>query len=99
MRVALIIPFLVFSLFACKQEIRQEESEKEDNTELIQLRNKVAQLELENTQKDSTNNEIMFFFNEVQNNLTKISIKEDKIRVKTKSSELSDDDKQWIIEE
>ena len=39
------------------------------------------------------------FFNEIQDNLLKISIKEDVIRVKSTNPEITAEDKEWVIQE
>ncbi len=87
-------------LFACKEDPKPvDNDENQNNKEVIELRNKVEQLELENTMKDSVLNEAISFFNEVQANLAKINIKEDEIRVRSSNPEITPEDQQWILQE
>lgn len=96
--IALIL--IIGILFSCEEESTEASpQEQESSKELIRLKNKVAQLELENTQKDSMLNESISFFNEIQENLAKISVKEDQIRIKSDDPELSEDEKAWIRQE
>lgn len=92
---------LLFIFAGCKDD---QDNSAETNTglletELIELRNKVAQLELEGEQKDAALNEAFSFFNEVQSNLAKINIKEDEIRVRSTNPELTQEDQDWILQE
>jgi len=87
-------------LFACKEDPKPvDNDDNKENKEVIELRNKVEQLELENTMKDSVLNEAISFFNEVQANLAKINIKEDEIRVRSSNPEITSEDQQWILQE
>ncbi len=87
-------------LFACKEDPKPvDNNDKQENKEVIELRNKVEQLQLENTMKDSVLNEAISFFNEVQANLAKINIKEDEIRVRSSNPEITSEDQQWILQE
>ncbi len=101
--------YVVFALFlslfisSCKEDNTADQN-SEDNTqyseqEMIQLRNKVEQLELENEIKDSVLNEAFSFFNEVQANLAKINVKEEEIRVRSSNPELTPEDQEWIRQE
>ena len=92
---------LLFIFSACKddQNKTDENGENGTETEMIQLRNKVAQLELESNRKDSVLNEAFSFFNEIQSNLAKINIKEDEIRVRSTNPELTQEDQEWIRQE
>jgi DNA repair exonuclease SbcCD ATPase subunit len=92
---------LLFIFTACKedQDNAAVNDENKSETELIELRNKVAQLELESDQKDSVLNEAISFYNEIQSNLAKINIKEDEIRVRSNNPELTQEDQEWILQE
>src|SRR5690554_202494 len=92
---------LLFIFAGCKddQDNSAETNTGLQETELIELRNKVAQLELEGEQKDAALNEAFSFFNEVQSNLAKINIKEDEIRVRSTNPELTQEDQDWILQE
>lgn len=87
-------------LVACKEDPQtDDQSDQQEDKEVIELRNKVEQLELENEMKDSVINEAISFFNEIQANLAKINIKEEEIRVRSSNPEISQEDQQWILQE
>lgn len=91
---------LLFIFSACKEDPNDSVTDENmSDTELIELRNKVAQLELESSQKDSVLNEAISFFNEVQSNLAIINIKEDEIRVRSNNPEITQEDQDWILKE
>lgn len=91
---------LVVVLSSCKEDSEvNNDSNQESNTEVIELKNKVEQLELENEMKDSVINEAISFFNEIQANLAKINIKEEEIRVRSSNPEITDEDQEWILQE
>lgn len=70
-----------------------------DSTEIIQLRNQINQLKLENSMKDSVLNESISYFNEIQENLAKINIKQEQIRIKSSNPEITSEDKEWVLQE
>lgn len=88
---------IVFS--SCKTDTPPSSSTNKDSTTLVVLENKVKQLQLENQQKDSVINQAISFFNQIQTNLDKISIKEHKIRVKNANTELSSEEQEWILQQ
>ena len=91
---------LLFVFAACNDDASSDSAaSSETEAEMVELRNKVAQLELESSQKDAALNEAISFFNEVQNNLAKINVKEEEIRVRSENPELSQDDQDWIRQE
>lgn len=88
---------LVLLFTSCVQEKNEDgNSASGGNTE---LENKIKQLELDNAMKDSVINESLSFFNEIQSNLEAIGIRKDEIRAISANSEISGDDKKWILEE
>lgn len=95
--------FLSLFIFGCKEDNAEDQNSEDDaqhsEQEMIQLRNKVEQLELENEIKDSVLNEAFSFFNEVQANLAKINVKEEEIRVRSSNPELTPEDQEWIRQE
>lgn len=95
----LLLFTLLFIFSACKGDGSDSSTALEKEAELIELRNQVAQLELESSQKDAALNEAISFFNEVQSNLAKINVKEEEIRVKSDNPEISQDDQDWILQE
>ncbi|MCR9174194.1 MAG: hypothetical protein NXI10_16985 [bacterium] len=94
----LLLPILLLGtvLISCQQKGDDNESDTPKDKE---LENRVAQLELENSMKDSVINESLAFFNEIKANLEAIGIQRDKIRELSDNPELESDDKQWILEE
>ncbi len=88
-------------LVACVEENNTTESTVNDEItrEVVELRNKIAQIELENQIKDSLFNESIAFFNEIQDNLAKINVKQEEIRIKSSNPEISSDDKEWILQQ
>ncbi len=96
-----IFTFCFLMLFSCTDETTSSEIQQEEvvDPEIILLRNQVQQLELENSLKDSVLNESISFFNDIQDNLAKISIKQDQIRIKSTNPEISPEDKAWVLQE
>ncbi len=70
-----------------------------DNEELARLRSEVRDLENKLVEKDSVLNESIMLFNEIEENLAKINLKEDEIRFRSNDIELAEDGKQWILQE
>tara|TARA_B100000508_G_scaffold138385_1_gene134350 strand:- start:35439 stop:36293 length:855 start_codon:yes stop_codon:yes gene_type:complete len=94
----LIIISAVF--IGCKEDPKADpQTDNTESKEVIELRNKVEQLQLENEMKDSVLNEAISFFNEVQANLAKINIKEEEIRVRSSNPEITPEDQEWILQE
>lgn len=96
-----LISILIFAFTACNTDENNTDKSKDNakKTEIVKLRNKVEQLKLEKNRNDSTLNEMISFFNEVQSNLARISVKEDEIRVRSTNPEISNDDQEWILQE
>lgn len=95
----IIYVFSLLALFACKEETSTESEPDENNAEVIQLKNQVEQLKLDNKMKDSVLNISISYFNEIQENLAKINIKEEEIRIKSSNPEFTEEDKQWVLQE
>lgn len=91
--------FSLMVLFACKEDTNTEVEPEQNNDEVIQLRNQVKQLKLDNEMKDSVLNVSISYFNEIQENLAKINIKEEEIRVKSTNPEFTKEDKEWVLQE
>ncbi|MGB0914813.1 MAG: hypothetical protein ACPGVI_02020 [Crocinitomicaceae bacterium] len=94
--IALFIASIAFT--GCKQDQANTDTVSNDG-EVSSLQNKVNQLELDNAMKDSVINESLAFFNEIKSNLEAIGIRKDEIRAISENSEISGDDKEWILEE
>lgn len=90
------VVLLSLVLFSCQQEGETTTSEDGSKKE---LENKIAQLELDNSLKDSVINESLAYFNEIKSNLEEIGIHKDEIRTISENPELQSDDKEWILEQ
>ncbi len=93
----LLLPLVLILITSCVQEGEDSTNEQGDN--VTELQNQIAQLELENSLKDSVINESLAFFNEIKSNLEAIGIRKDQIKAISEDPELTGDDKQWIMEE
>lgn len=93
---------LFLLLFAVVVGCKQEDGttgDITDSTDVVELQNRIEQLELDNALKDSIVNESLAFFNEVRANLEAIGIRRDEIKVLSGDAEISGDDKEWILEQ
>lgn len=90
---------LIFVFSSCKNGSESGADSAIDSAKMVTLQNKVKQLQLQNDQKDSVINQAISFFNEIQTNLEKISIKGQKIRVKSSNPELTQADQDWILKQ
>jgi len=71
----------------------------EQSEEIARLKSENRQLASQLTEKDSVLNESIMLFNEIEENLAMINLKEDEIRFRSKDVELAEDGKQWILQE
>ncbi len=85
-------------LMSCKEDVPVGDDYSEV-TDVTALQNRIDQLELTNSLKDSVINESLHFFNEIQENLQTIGIRKDEIRVISSNPEISNSDKQWVLEQ
>jgi DNA repair exonuclease SbcCD ATPase subunit len=83
---------------SCKEDTPVD-ADLPQSTDVLELQNQVKQLELNNSLKDSVINESLAFFNEIQENLEAIGIRKDEIRVISNRGEVSNKDKEWILEQ
>ena len=95
---SLSIILLIFTT-SCVQDKNTDDASNDFASADLSLKNKIAQLELDNAMKDSVINESLAFFNEIKDNLETIGIRRDAIRDLSSNPEVSSDDKSWIIEE
>lgn len=70
-----------------------------DSEELARLRSENRDLQYQLVEKDSVLNESIMLFNEIEENLAMINLKEDEIRFRSNDIELAEDGKQWILQE
>lgn len=88
--------FLSFIIFSCDDKKPASDT---SNSGDVDLQNRIKQLELDNSLKDSVINESLTFFNEIKENLEAIGIRKDNIRAMSDNPEIASEDKQWILEE
>lgn len=93
-----LISFLTV-IFSCTTDGTTDNSSSELQEELAKLKSEKRELENQLNEKDSTINQSIMLFNEIESNLAMINLKEDEIRLKSKDVELGEDGKQWIIQE
>jgi len=92
--------FIAVLFTACNTSPETTDSENSaDSEELARLRSEVRNLEDKLVEKDSVLNESIMLFNEIEENLAKINLKEDEIRFRSNDVELAEDGKQWILQE
>ncbi|NOQ75700.1 MAG: hypothetical protein GQ574_27080 [Crocinitomix sp.] len=97
---------LIYSLFiatlflACNTSPETTDSVNTgESEELARLRSELRVAEDKLVEKDSVLNESIMLFNEIEENLAKINLKEDEIRFRSNDIELAEDGKQWILQE
>lgn len=92
-----ILALTVFSVFltACSSETNNSQTTAVNSD----LEAKIALLEKENAAKDKLINEALEFYSDIQSNLESIELKKDELRIKSTNDELSEDDKQWILDQ
>ena len=95
MRSILALSFAALCLTACTSDPK-ESTTAGGNAD---LETRIAQLEKENEAKDQMINESLEFYTEIQSNLESIELKKDELRLKSTNAELSEDDKQWILDQ
>ena len=95
MRSILALSFLALCLTACTSDPKETTSTGGN----ADLETRIAQLEKENEAKDQMINESLEFYAEIQSNLESIELKKDELRIKSTNAELSEDDKQWILDQ
>lgn len=95
LRYTYLLALILLGLWACQQD-----QENKPDPEKEKLQQEVASLRLENLDKDSSLNQVLKYFNEVQLNLAEIKSKEGIISMSSsKSLELNEDKKAMIIED
>lgn len=96
-RVVLVLSFITFLVSSCNGEKKTVSDKKSER--VAELESELSQIKLDNELKDNLVNESLTFFNEIQSNLESIQLKKNEIRLKSQNSELTEDDKTYIIEQ
>lgn len=100
MKRILFFSFLAVFLIGCKEEgTTGSDSNAGESEELARLKSENRALEDQLVAKDSALNETIMLFNEIEQNLAMINVKEDEIRFRSNDIELEEDGKQWILQE
>lgn len=86
--------FSVSLLMSCEQH-----ASNSSNSNNTPLRNRIAQLEKENMEKDSLINSSLEFYNQIRTNLESIALKQHEIRLRASDPEQSESDKEWILDQ
>lgn len=96
-RIVLVLSLISFFISSCSDESNAVSEKK--NERVAELESELSQIKLDNELKDNLVNESLTFFNEIQSNLESIQLKKNEIRLKSQNSELTEDDKTYIIEQ
>ena len=96
----LFYPFLFLALLAACNTSPEttDNGGNEESEELARLRYENRALEGQLLEKDSVLNQSIMLFNEIEENLAMINLKEDEIRFRSNDIELAEDGKQWILQ-
>lgn len=97
--------YFSFFLFAglaftsCNTNTTSDPAEGIDGEELARLRSENRELQAQLHEKDSSLNDAIMLFNEIEENLAMINLKDDEIRLRSTNVEIAEDGKQWILQE
>ena len=86
-------------LLSCNSDVETGNGNNGESEELATLRSENRALQDQLVEKDSVLNESIMLFNEIEENLAMINLKEDEIRFRTHDIELEEDGRQWILQE
>lgn len=94
-----ILGIILLSVFftACQQEPKKSKSE--DLEKIAELEGKLGQMKVDIELKDGLIHEALSFYNEIQSNLESIELKKNELKIKSEDPEITDDERQWIIQE
>ena len=94
-----ILSFVVISLTACQGNTDPGNTDPNESEEIARLKSENRLLQTQLNEKDSVLNEAIMLFNEIEQNLAMINLKDDEIRLRSTNVELAEDGKQWILQE
>src|SRR6186713_3046389 len=86
-------------LTACNTATPDGSTNTEESEELARLRFENRDLQGQLEEKDSMLNDAIMLFNEIEENLAMINLKDDEIRLHSNNVEMPEDGKQWILQE
>lgn len=92
--------FAMFLLIiGCGGNGESTDGESGESEEMARLKSEMRELEGQLNAKDSVLNETIMLFNEIEQNLAMINLKDDEIRFRSNDIELEEDGKEWILQE
>lgn len=94
-----IVLFLSIIVSACNTSTPDGEVSAQESEELARLKSENRELQNQLHDKDSALNDAIMLFNEIEENLAMINLKDDEIRLRSTNVELAEDGKQWILQE
>lgn len=86
---------LMAVLFSCKEEPQP----KTNTADIAILKSQIEQMQLEAELKDSVINESLSYFNEIQDNLISIGVKNENVRSQSADPELGKDEREMVMNE
>jgi chromosome segregation ATPase len=97
MRILLGLFIATFLCFSCQETTKK--SSAADLEKIADLQGQLAQLKVDSELKESLIKESLSFFDEIHRNLETIQLKKEEIKLRSGDPELTEDEKQWIIQE
>jgi hypothetical protein len=94
-----LILFTTLLISACNTSTPDGTGSTEESEELARLKSENRDLQFQLENKDSALNDAIMLFNEIEENLAMINLKDDEIRLRSTNVELAEDGKQWILQE
>lgn len=95
-----ILSFLFCAtLFACNTSAPVDGANADESEEMARLKSENRDLQNKLVEKDSVLNDAIMLFNEIEENLAMINLKDDEIRFRSTNVEIAEDGKQWILQE
>jgi len=95
-----ILAFLFcVTLIACNSSTPTDGANAEESEEMARLKSENRDLQNQLGEKDSVLNDAIMLFNEIEENLAMINLKDDEIRFRSTNVEMEEDGKQWILQE
>ena len=99
MKHLLIFSLLCTVLWSCNTGEPGGEGNPGESEEMARLKSENRDLQNKLHEKDSVLNDAIMLFNEIEENLAMINLKDDEIRYRSTNVEMAEDGKQWILQE
>jgi hypothetical protein len=94
-----LLSLALILLSACNTASPDGTTNPAESEEIARLRSENRDLQGQLEEKDSMLNDAIMLFNEIEENLAMINLKDDEIRLRSNNVELPEDGKQWILQE